>query len=353
MSHLQVPIVDLRAWREDSTGSSGRAWAEALCQHAHDVGFFILVGHGVPASLREEMFASTRAFFALPEVTKARIAKRESPCFRGWEPIGSELTNGQPDLREQVDLWTEHPRAREAASEPPYLRLHGPNPWLPESVLPRHRAVVNAWLEEMDRLATTLLDALGVGLGLPSGDLESRFGPKRMSLLKLIHYRATPRGGAGVNPHHDAGFLTLLVADRLGLEIEGPDRGWHPVPTVPDGFVVNLGELLQAMTGNYLLATPHRVIARGERLALGYFHGPSLDMALSPLPLDPRFAAEVEASPRHARGGFMAPKTEIEPGAAPMTSTDIPARYGDQLWRYFERSYPDLMAAHHGDLTAR
>ncbi|MEL6190182.1 MAG: 2OG-Fe(II) oxygenase family protein, partial [Myxococcota bacterium] len=292
-------------------------------------------------------FASARRFFALPEATKARIAKRESPSFRGWEPLGSELTNGQPDLREQVDLWSEHGSIRRR--DPVYLRLHGENPWLPEDVLPGHRSVIIRWLEALDDVATHLLDALGVGLGLPRGHLLARFGTERMSLLKLIHYRATPAGGAGVNPHHDTGFLTLLAADRPGLEIEGPDGRWHSVPIHPSGFVVNLGELLQIMTGNYLLATPHRVVAAEERISLGYFHGPSLDMPLTPLTLHPRYAEAVAASPRHDRAGFMAPKEEVERGAVPMTSRDVPERYGEQLWRYFERSYPELVARHHPD----
>ena len=57
---------------------------------------------------------------------KQLIDKRKSRHFRGWEGLGAEYTNGRPDQREQVDLWTEH-AALDAAVEPKYLRLLGPN----------------------------------------------------------------------------------------------------------------------------------------------------------------------------------------------------------------------------------
>ena len=117
---------------------------------------------------------------------------------------------------------------------------------------------------------------------------------------------------------------------------------------MPDGFVINLGEMLQGMTGNYFVATPHRVITTGERFSAGYFHGPALDAALDPLPLAARFADAVAASPRHAGAGFMAGRQETAAGIADMASDHKPSVYGEQLWNYFARSYPENMALHYG-----
>ena len=55
---------------------------------------------------------------------KALIDKRASRHFRGWEAVGAELTNGRPDMREQIDLWSEH-KARAPDVEPEYMRLLG------------------------------------------------------------------------------------------------------------------------------------------------------------------------------------------------------------------------------------
>ena len=130
--------------------------------------------------------------------------------------------------------------------------------------------------------------------------------------------------------------------------MQNPDGDWIDVPRATGSFVVNLGESLQAMTGNYLVATPHRVISGEERYSTAYFCGPSLDAPLDPLPLDDRFAAAVAASPHHAGSRYMARREETEAGVGAMASDYRPSTYGEQLWNYFARSYPDNVARHYG-----
>jgi len=193
------------------------------------------------------------------------------------------------------------------------------------------------------------LGALWDGLGLPASHLDRFMGDEPMSLTKFIHYPATPPGAAGVNAHHDTGFLTILATGGVpGLQVQNPAGDWIDVPLVPGSLVVNLGESLQAMTGNYLVATPHRVISAEERYSSGYFCGPSLGASLDPLPLVDRFAEAVAASPHHAGAGFMAPKDELDAGVGDMASDYRPGTYGEQLWNYFSRSYPEIVAHHYG-----
>ena len=111
-----------------------------------------------------------------------------------------------------------------------------------------------------------------------------------------------------------------------------------------------MGEILQSMTGNYLVATPHRVIANDERYSAGYFHGPSLTTPLERLRLAPRYADSVKASPHHHDAGFMPTPKEAQLGTGAMASAHRPETYGEQLWNYFSRSYADQMQTHHSDL---
>jgi isopenicillin N synthase-like dioxygenase len=94
----------------------------------------------------------------------------------------------------------------------------------------------------------------------------------------------------------------------------------------------------------------HRVIAAGERYSSGYFHGPALATPLRPLPLDRRFADAVATSEHHRTAGFMARRSELLDGARGTVSTAAET-YGQQLWNYFGRSYPQLMARHHPDVA--
>lgn len=341
-----IPVIDLSRWRgspEDRAALAGDV--RRVC---HEVGFFHLVGHGVPAEFVDRYFAALRAFFALPEATKATIDKRRSRHFRGWERVGAELTNNRPDHREQLDVSTEHP-PYPTDVEPAYLRLDGPNQWLPEDVLPGFRDVVGEFFGRFGAVADELMEVLSVGLGLAPDHLRRVFGDRPLSFAKLISYPPTPPGEAGVNAHHDAGFLTILVQHGVGgLQAMNPDGDWIDVEPRPDAFVVNLGEMLQEMTGNYVVATTHRVIAGEARFSSGYFHGPDLRTRLDPLPLDPSFAAAVAASPRHAGAGFMATRDDLVAGRDG-TSGRGTGVYGQQMWNYYLRSYPANVAAHYPD----
>ena len=276
------------------------------------------------------------------------IDKRESRHFRGWEAVGTEYTNNRPDIREQIDVWSERP-ALAADVEPTYLRLLGPNQWMPDDVVPGQRDLTLDWFDRLGALADQILGLFAVGLGLDEDHFAALFDDSSMSLTKFISYPPTPAGAAGVNAHHDAGFVTLLAAGPTpGLQVLDPTGDWIDVPVVADSFVLNIGEMLQAMTGNYLVATPHRVITGEPRMSAAYFHGPSLDTPLEPIDLGERFVEAVAASERHRTAGFMATKEQIEAGVGDMASVQHTDTYGSQLWNYFSRSYPEMMQRHYG-----
>ncbi len=344
-----IPIVDVSpALGEEPDPDFARRFTD-ICHH---IGFAVVTNHGIDPSLVDDVFDMMHRFFALPTEHKRRIDKNASAQMRGWEPVGAETTNNKSDIREQIDVWTAHPIVDDPDA-PVYHRLYGPNQWLGDDILAGHQALSERWIDALAGLADKLMAALAVGLGLPHGHFRELFGDRTMSLAKFIHYPPTPAGGAGVNPHHDAGFLTVLAPGPTpGLQVQNPDGVWIDVPVIADTFVINLGEMIQSMSGNYLVATPHRVITSDERWSAGYFHGPSLDTSLAPIDLDPRFAQAVEASPHHRNAGFMPTPSEAKGGTAAMASAHRPATYGEQLWNYFNRSYRDAMARHHGDAAS-
>jgi isopenicillin N synthase-like dioxygenase len=345
-SFTSIPVVSLAEWT--TPGADRDRFAARLRTICHEVGFFTLVDHGVPDEFVDRYFAMLEAFFALPEEVKATIDKSLSPHFRGWERVGAELTNNRTDFREQLDISTENP-AYGLDAEPVYLRLDGPNQWLPEDVLPGFRATVEEFFARLGAVARELMGAMSVGLGLDEHHLDKVFGERPLSFAKLIRYPQTPPGEHGVNPHHDAGFLTILVQHGVGgLQAQNPDGEWVDVEPRRGAFVVNLGEMLQGMTGNYFVATTHRVIARRPRLSSGYFHGPDLRTALDPLPLDESFHRAVAESPRHAGAGFMAKREELLAGQEGIASSGARV-YGQQMWNYYLRSYPDNVRRHYPD----
>ena len=342
-----IPVVSLDSLRNASDPAAAAAHLVSLC---HEVGFFTLVDHGLDTDFTDRYFGAMEDFFALPESAKALIDKRQSPHFRGWERVGAELTDNKVDYREQLDVSSENPAYPDDAL-PPYLRLDGPNQWLPEDVLPGFHDLVLEFFARMGAIADELMELLAVGLELPRSTFHDLFGERPLSFAKLISYPATPPGEAGVNEHHDAGFLTLLLQHRVsGLQALNQRGEWIDVPPTPGAIVVNLGEMLQSMTGNYLVATTHRVIAHEPRFSSAYFHGPDLRASLAPLTLNPRFAEAVEASPHHRQAGFMAKRDELLTGKPVTTGQSAPV-FGEQMWNYYVRSYPEVVALHYPDLV--
>jgi isopenicillin N synthase-like dioxygenase len=87
---------------------------EAACR---EHGFFYVTGHGVAPDLLARLTRACAAFFALPQAAKMEIAMaRGGPAWRGYFPVGAELTSGRPDLKEGLyfgaELGRDDPRVR-------------------------------------------------------------------------------------------------------------------------------------------------------------------------------------------------------------------------------------------------
>ena len=126
------------------------------------------------ADLRDEVQAAiddAKAFFALPEEDKRAIEMINSPHFRGWTRLGGELTQGQVDYREQIDIGPEMP-ARTVV-DPPYLRLDGPNQW--PAALPQLRTVIEAWTERLGVIGRRLMSQWALALGAPADHFDATF----------------------------------------------------------------------------------------------------------------------------------------------------------------------------------
>ncbi|HWM86056.1 MAG TPA: 2-oxoglutarate and iron-dependent oxygenase domain-containing protein, partial [Kofleriaceae bacterium] len=195
-----------------------------------DCGFFYVSGHGVPEDLSARLEHAARAFFALPEADKLEIAMaRGGRAWRGYFPVGGELTSGQPDRKEGLyfgsELGDDHPRVRRG------LPLHGRN--LFPRQLPELGPLVLAYMDSLAAAAQAVLRGIAASLDLPPDYFASRYTADPTLLFRIFHYPAAPPdGGWGVGEHTDYGLLTLLAQDdRGGLEVHTP-RGWAPATPV-------------------------------------------------------------------------------------------------------------------------
>jgi isopenicillin N synthase-like dioxygenase len=71
-----------------------------------------------------------------------------------------------------------------------------------------------------------------------------------------------------VADHTDFGCVSILLqeAGTDGLEVFYPPTGtWVPVPVIPEGFVINMGDMMQKYTGGYYRSARHRVLTNREK----------------------------------------------------------------------------------------
>ncbi len=280
---LELPIIDIAPLRAGDSEAVG-ALLDKACR---DVGFFYIVGHGVDAALPSRIDALARSFFALPDEVKADInMARGGRAWRGWFPVGGELTSGAPDRKEGIyfgaELGEDDPRVQRG------LPLHGPN------LFPREpaelRVAVLDYLRALTDLGHVLVRGLALGLGLAPGHFDEHLTHDPTVLFRIFRYppSAPATDDWGVGEHTDYGLLTILHQDdRGGLEVR-TRRGWVAAPPIDGAFVCNIGDMLERLTGGRYVSTAHRVRNRSgdERLSLAYFFDPAWDAEVRPLPLD-------------------------------------------------------------------
>lgn len=71
-----------------------------------------------------------------------------------------------------------------------------------------------------------------------------------------------------VAAHTDFSTITILLQQpgTEGLQVwYPPTEDWIPVPVVEDGFVINIGDLMQKYTSGYYRSARHRVVTFTEK----------------------------------------------------------------------------------------
>jgi isopenicillin N synthase-like dioxygenase len=284
-----LPVIDVSPVVGGSNAAAEQAVAQQIQAACRSYGFFYVTGHGVPAALLADLDRASREFFALPEPEKLEISMaRGGRAWRGYFPVGDELTSGRPDLKEGIyfgaELPVDDPRVRSG------IPLHGPN-LFPRRV-PALRPIVLSYLDAMTGVAQAVLRAVALSLDLEREYFASGYTANPTVLFRIFHYppQEPDDSGWGVGEHTDYGLLTLLAQDdNAGLQVRTP-TGWIDAPPVPGTFVANIGDMLDRLTGGWYRSNPHRVrnLSGHARLSFPFF-------------FDPDFAAQVPALPGRAR----------------------------------------------------
>lgn len=276
----RLPVINVAPLlKGGETGDVARQ-IERACK---DIGFFYAIGHDISAETLAALNSASRTFFALPEAEKMQISMaRGGRAWRGYFPVGGELTSGKPDLKQGLyfgeELGADDPRVTAG------LPLHGAN-LFPDAV-PDLRSAVLRFMDEATRSAHAIMEGVALSLGLDAQYFRRTYTADPTLLFRVFEYPASDGEGWGVGEHTDYGLLTLLAQDKNGgLQVKTPN-GWIEAPPIEGALVCNIGDMLDRLTGGVYRSTPHRVrnVSGKSRLSFPFFFDPGWNAEIVPLP---------------------------------------------------------------------
>ncbi|KAF4481680.1 flavonol synthase [Fusarium agapanthi] len=281
MSFTSIPILDLAAAQDPATKPQ---FLKELRHALMEVGFLYLKNVGISDELFQKIIELGKGFFDIPEEEKLKIEMKNAPSFLGYSRLSAEITAGEIDHREQIDLSTEHPIPGPDA--PLYRNLLAPNQWPSEDSLPEFRKVYRDYMGRMGKISIHFTSLIAEAIELPSDAFNKYFDQDQQHKLKIVKYPdAKELGiegnvqGQGVGPHKDSMLTSYLLqaTSHKGLQVQNVRGDWIDCEPVPGTLVVAIGQGLEALTQGVCVSTTHRVLSpaagSGARFSIPFFQG--------------------------------------------------------------------------------
>lgn len=283
MTERAIPLVDLSKF-VNGNDKDRAAFVNELGQAFHEIGFVGVINHGIPKTLIDDFYTASKAFFALPEAVKRQYEIEGMAGQRGYTSFGKEHAKQSQvaDLKEFYQL------GQEAEGEEATGLAYPKNIAVKEE--PAFTALGIRLYKAFEKAGAELLRAIAIHLELDENYFDSKIRNGN-SILRAIHYPPITREPASAiraEQHEDINLITLLVgASAGGLQIFTKDDEWIPIMPEENEIVINVGDMLQRLTNNYLKSTTHRVVNPPKeqwhlpRLSIPFFLHPKSDMDLT------------------------------------------------------------------------
>jgi isopenicillin N synthase-like dioxygenase len=232
----EIATLDIAPFLNGDAQDKSR-FADAFAAALGEIGFAVLVGHGVDPALYDEIHDQVHDLFeTTPLDEKMRFeAERHGSVAQGYFPI-EHTSEIHPDL---VEGWV---WCRRAFDVPQQRR----EPFRAEDYWPITQAMLQ-------------------GLGCDPHLLDEKLSGTNFG-LRLNYYpqmsEAQERSGAGrLLGHEDVDLFTILPAPRIdGLQVWNHRSGkWVRLNAPPGSIIINTGDYMQRLSNDRLPSTTHRV----------------------------------------------------------------------------------------------
>ena len=230
-----VPVIDVAPYLAGTAQGKRRVAAE-IDRACRQVGFYVIVGHGVDPHLIDEVEEVSRKFFDLPLEEKMKVHIGNTPGAVGYSAMGDvalAYTRGQaspPDQNETLQI------AKVDVTDDAYFQSEAARGMIPRNRWPecplRLRELYTKYYVRMGTLASDLMRLSALALGLP----ENYFDDKIDRHISRLNVRLYPEqktkplpGQLRAGAHTDYGTVTILKpGDTIGgLQIADSQGNWH------------------------------------------------------------------------------------------------------------------------------
>ncbi|XP_040993899.1 gibberellin 2-beta-dioxygenase 6-like [Juglans microcarpa x Juglans regia] len=248
-----IPVIDLQCLSLDSLGEACRDW-----------GLFRLVNHGIPPALLSQLQDHASKLFSLSFEFKQSLFGSPLSYFWGTPaltPSGAALLRGP----QKSISWVE------GFNVPlgPLSQLEPEDP-----VLASFRLLLEEYGKHLARLATTIFEAMVMKLNLNLEEVKSNLS-ESTGYVRIYRYPLHSMANStwGLDAHTDSSVLSILSQYEVGgLEVL-KDNKWLQVKPLSNTLLVNLGDMMQAISNDEYKSAEHRVKLnkQKERISICYF----------------------------------------------------------------------------------
>ncbi|XP_010253774.1 PREDICTED: gibberellin 2-beta-dioxygenase 8 [Nelumbo nucifera] len=243
---------------------------DKLTEVCRDWGVFRLVNHGIPADLSNRLQDQAKKLFSLPVESKQALFN-SPPMAYFWgtpalTPSGVAITQSAQNLYQLEGLFVLLNQLPQLQGDDPTLRSF--------------RLLLEEYGQHMARLARSIFNVVMRNLGLDPS-LSETYLSESTGVVRLYRYTHCRDANqiSGMEAHTDSSVLSILNEDEVGgLEVYKDDR-WIQVRPITNTLIVNLGDMMQAMSNDEYKSVKHRVLVKkGEdRMSICYFVFPMDD----------------------------------------------------------------------------
>ncbi|KAK7275808.1 hypothetical protein RIF29_16932 [Crotalaria pallida] len=264
-----IPTIDFSQLTSANPNERSKA-IQQLGDACRDWGFFMLINHGMPETLRDELLRGSQSFFDLTEEEKGE--------YGGGNLFDPVRCGTSFNVRVDKTLfWRD------------YLKCHVHPQFHAPSKPSGFSETLEEYATKSRELVGELLKGISKSLGLEENYIHERMNVESGSQLLVINFYPPcpkPELAMGLPAHTDHGLLTLLMQNELGgLQIQHNGK-WIPIHPLPNSFLINTGDHMEILTNGKYKSVIHRAVVnqKATRISVGTAHGPPLDATVSPAP---------------------------------------------------------------------